>query len=139
LLRASTRAREIGIRRALGTTYGDIVHQLLVETTALAATEGVLGLGVTFTLLRLLVRFAPANLPRLDDIQLTRAPVLGAIAAASIAVLIFGVAPALLAGRTNLSSSLRVDSRSGNETRRRRGVRQTLVASQIALAMIILA
>ena len=57
----------------------------------------------------------------------------------SAAVLLFGMLPALFAARSNLASPLRLDSRSGSETRRRRTVRQALVASQIALAMIMLA
>src|SRR6185312_16096387 len=46
--------------------------------------------------------------------------------------------PALFAARTNLASPLRFDARTGSETRRRRALRQTLVTSQIALAMIML-
>jgi predicted permease len=89
--------------------------------------------------LRALVALAPANLPRLDDVQLSGAPVALAIAISSAAVLLFGMLPALFAARANLASPLRLDSRSGSETRRRRSVRQALVASQIALAMIMLA
>src|SRR5206468_12819843 len=55
------------------------------------------------------------------------------------AVALFGVAPALTAARVNLASSLRLDSRSGLESRSRRAVRQWLVASQVALALIMLA
>jgi hypothetical protein len=51
------------------------------------------------------------------------------------AVLVFGLMPALVAARDNLAP-LRLDTRSGRETRRRRIARQTLVASQVALAVI---
>jgi predicted permease len=139
LLRASGRAREISVRRALGAAYGDIVRQLFVEAVALAAAGGVLGFLVAIGLLRALVALAPTNLPRLDDVQLGGAPVALAIGISSAAVLLFGMLPALFAARANLASPLRLDSRSGSETRRRRMVRQALVASQIALAMIMLA
>lgn len=138
LLRASSRTREIAVRRALGAAFADILRQLLVEAIAIAAAGGVFGFGVAIALLRLLIAYAPPNLPRLDDIQLAGAPVIAAAVVASIAVLIFGVVPALFSARTNLASPLRLDSRSGGETRRRRRVRQTLVASQIALAMVML-
>ncbi|HEX3867164.1 MAG TPA: ABC transporter permease, partial [Gemmatimonadaceae bacterium] len=138
LLRASSRTREIAIRRALGAAYGDIVRQLLVEAASLAAAGGALGLLLSLALLRALAVIAPAGLPRLDDLQLSGAPVIAAIIVSSLAVLLFGVGPALFSARSNLASPLRLDSRSGNETRRRRGVRQTLVASQVALAMIML-
>jgi predicted permease len=139
LLRASSRAREISVRRALGAAYGDIVRQLFVEAVALASLGGALGFVVAIGLLRALVVLAPSNLPRLDDVQLSGAPIALAIGISSVAVLLFGMLPALFAARANLASPLRLDSRSGNETRRRRAVRQVLVASQIALAMIMLA
>ncbi len=139
LLRASSRARELAVRRAVGAGSVDIVRQLLAEAGALAVVGGGLGLAFAAVLLRLLVRFAPPRLPRLDEVQLAGPPVAVAIATSALAVLVFGVLPALIAARTNLASPLRVDARSGRETKRRRGVRQALVASQIALAMIMLA
>jgi predicted permease len=139
LLRASSRAREISVRRALGAAYSDIVRQLFAEAIALAAFGGALGFVVAVGLLRALLVLRPANLPRLDDVQLSGAPVALAIGISSIAVLLFGMLPALFAARANLASPLRLDSRSGSETRRRRAVRHVLVATQIALAMIMLA
>ncbi len=138
LVRASSRAREIAIRRALGAEYGDIVRQLVVEALVLAAAGGVLGLVLADGLLRTLIAFAPTNLPRLDDVQVAGAPVLLAILVSGVSVLAFGLTPALIAARADLVSPLRADGRSGTETRRRRAVRQTLVASQVALAMVML-
>jgi predicted permease len=138
LLRASSRAREIALRRALGAGVGDIARQLLVEAIAIAAMGGALGFGVAVAVLRLLVAYAPANVPRLDEVQLAGAPVGVAALVASLTVLLFGVGPALVAARGDLLAPLRLDSRSGSETKRRRLVRQTLVASQIALAMVML-
>ncbi|HEY4129483.1 MAG TPA: ABC transporter permease [Gemmatimonadaceae bacterium] len=138
LLRTSGRAREIAVRRALGARDGDIVRQLLVEAVTLATAGGALGFVIAVAALRTLVRLAPSNLPRLDAIQLSGAPLAAALVVPAIAVLAFGLAPALLATRTNLAIPLRFDSRSGNETRRRRAVRQTLVAAQVGLAMVML-
>jgi len=138
LLRASTRARELAIRRALGASFGDLVRDLLVEALAIAAAGAVLGLLVAVGALRLLVMLVPANLPRLDDVQLAGAPVAVAVAVASVAVLLFGVVPALVIARGQLAAPLRLDARVVGETSRRRFVRQTLVASQMALAMVML-
>ena len=138
LLRASSRAREIAVRRALGARSGDIVRQLLVEAIAIAVAGGACGFGVASTVLRLLVAYAPSNLPRLDEVQLAGAPIGVAAVVASLTVLLFGVGPAIVAARANLASPLRHDSRAGSETAQRRRVRQTLVASQIALAMVML-
>ena len=138
LLRASGRARELAVRRALGASYGDVVQQLLVEAALLAVGGGVGGLLVAAALVRAVPLIAPANVPRLDEIRLAGAPIVGAIAVSALAVLIFGLMPALVAARDNLGSPLRLDARSGRETRRRRIARQTLVASQVALAMVML-
>ena len=138
LLRASSRTREIAVRRALGARVTDIVRQLLVEALAIAVVGGVLGLGIATVVLRLLIAYAPAGLPRLDDVQIAGAPVGVAAMITSITVLLFGVGPAVFAARANLASPLRLDSRTGTETTRRRRLRQALVASQIALAMVML-
>lgn len=139
LLRASSRTQEIAVRRALGASFGRIVRQLLVEAFAIATVGGVLGGLLAIALLRFLVAHAPPKLPRLDQIQLAGAPATTAVLVTTVAVLLFGLAPALLAARRNLASPLRLDSRAGGETRRGRRVRQSLVASQIALAVVMLA
>ena len=137
LLRASTRARELAIRRALGASYGDLVGDLLVEALAIAVAGAALGLLVAVGALRLLVAYAP-HVPRLDDVQLAGAPIAVAVAVASVAVLLFGVVPALIVARGQLAAPLRLDARIVGETSRRRFVRHTLVASQMALAMVML-
>jgi predicted permease len=138
LLRAAARRREIAVRRALGASYGDIVRQLFVESAVLAVLGGACGFAVAAGLLKLLVRFSPPQLPRLDDVALAGSPVLVAIATTSVAVLLFGMLPALLSARGDLAAPLRGDSRSGAETRRRRSVRQVLVVSQVSLATVML-
>jgi predicted permease len=139
LLRAAARAREIAVRRALGASYGDIVRQLVVESAALGVAGGALGLVWAQVLLRLIVTLAPAKIPRLDVVRLAGAPLGAAIGVTFLAVLLFGLLPALSAARSNIASPLRLDSRSGSESRLRRHVRQALVAAQIALALILLA
>jgi predicted permease len=138
LLRASSRAREIAVRRALGASYADIVRQLVAESLLLAAGAGLAGWGLAALLVRALVVFAPPQLPRLDEIRLSGAPVWIVAAIATVSLLIFGVIPSVFAARTNIASPLRSDARSGSESRRRRFVRQALVASQVTLATIML-
>jgi len=139
LLRAASRARELSVRRALGATYGDVVRQLVVESGLLGVAGGLLGLGVAGGLIKLLIAYAPPQLPRVDVIGVAGAPVIIAISVTLAAVLVFGVLPALLASRGELASPLRYDSRAGTETRARRRMRQALVASQVSLALVMLA
>lgn len=139
LLRAAGRARELTVRRALGATYGDVVRQLVVESGLLGIAGGVLGVVTAGALIKLLLAYAPPQLPRADVIGLAGTPIVLAIIVTLGAVLIFGVVPALVASRGELASPLRFDSRAGTETRARRRVRHTLVACQVALALVMLA
>jgi predicted permease len=139
LTRAALRTRELAVRRALGATYRDLVRQLVVESVLLAAAGGTLGLLGAEWLLRALVALAPSQLPRLDDIRLHGSLLGIAIGVTSFSVILFGVLPTLAAARGNRLAGLRSDVRSGSETYRRRQVRGWLVASQIALALVMLA
>jgi putative ABC transport system permease protein len=134
LLRAATRAREIAVRRSLGATYADIVRQLLIESVLLAAAGGLIGLGVGELARRTLVALAPAQLPRLDLVRFSGAPVAATATLAVLTVLVFGVLPSLTAANRRL----RLDERAATATRRRRRVRQWLVASQVSLALVML-
>jgi predicted permease len=139
LLRAASRARELSVRRALGATYGDVVRQLVVESGLLGVAGGALGLLTAGALIRLLLAYAPPQLPRTDMIGIAGTPVVVAIGVTLTAVFVFGVLPSLVASRGELASPLRYDSRAGTETRARRQMRQALVASQVALALVMLA
>jgi predicted permease len=139
LLRAASRARELSVRRALGATYGDVVRQLVVESGLLGIAGGVLGLLTAGALIKVLIAYAPPQLPRVDMIGVAGTPVVVAIGVTLVAVLLFGVVPALVASRGELASPLRYDARAGTETRARRRMRQALVASQVALALVMLA
>ena len=139
LLRASLRAPEIVIRRALGASSRQIGRLLVAESALLATAGGALGLVCAGGLLHILLAFAPAQVPRTDVIRLAGTPVDVAAGVTLLAVMLFGVLPALLAARGDLAFLLRIDSRSGTETRRRRRFRQSLVASQVAHAVVMLA
>jgi predicted permease len=139
LLRAARRKRELVIRRALGASIGQIARLLVMESALLGVAGGVLGLACAEGLLRIVLAGASAALPRLDMIRLAGTPVGVAAGVAFVAVLLFGLLPALTAIRGTPASTLRLDARSGTETRRRRRMRRALVASQVALAVVVLA
>lgn len=136
LLRAAQRRREIAIRRALGAGYGDLVRQLLAESAALALAGGALGLLCAVALLRLLLALAPSELPRTDAIRVSGTPLWSAVAVTLVAVVAFGIAPALLGARADVATGLRPSARSGHESRRGRRTRELLVAWQVALALV---
>ncbi len=139
LLRAASRHRELAVRRALGAAYGDVVRPLLIESGLLAGAGGLLGLVCAEIGRRALVAAAPSRLPRLDAVRVAGLPVGTVAGIALLSVLLFGVVPALTAVRRNPTGPIRLDERSGRSTRRGRSIRQLLVASQIALAVLMLA
>ncbi len=138
LLRAVTRAREIAVRRALGARYADIVRLLLVETAVLALAAGVFGLVCAEVARRALIAAAPPGLPRLDTLRLSGTPFGAAAAIAILSTGLCGILPAFTAAHRNPASPLKLDVRSGSGGRGHRTVRQVLVGSQIALALILL-
>ena len=138
LLRATGRVRELSIRRAIGASATDVLRLLLAESVVLAIAGGALGVWFARVILAALIRFAPAGLPRLDLITLAGTPLVIGTVVTALTVILFGVGPALVALRFDVSP-LRADNRSGTQGRRVRKIRQTLVASQIALAVVVLA
>jgi predicted permease len=139
LLRAVGRVREMSIRRAIGATAVDIVRQLLTESLLLALAGGVLGVVLARVALGVLVALAPSGLPRLDSLAVVGWPLWTAADVTAATVLLFGLVPSLAALRFDLTSPLHSDARSGTESRAVRRVRRTLVACQVALALIVLA
>jgi putative ABC transport system permease protein len=137
LLRSAIRDREIAIHRALGASSGQVAQ---VESAILGVSGGALGLACAEGLRRVIISLAPGQLPRMDMIGMTGAPVGVALGVTLLTVLLFSILPAFDAARGNkLASTLRLDSRSGTGTRQGRRVRQLLVASQVALAVVLLA
>ncbi len=139
LLRAASRAQEVAIRQALGASYADLVQQLLLENGLLAVGGGILGFAWAEILLRLVIAFAPAQLPRTDVIALNGQPVATAAGVTLLTVMVFGVFPSLLGARTNVSRTLRLDSRSGSTSRARRGLQRVLAMAQTTLALVMIA
>jgi predicted permease len=137
--RASARTREIGVRLAMGAGRRRLLRQLMTENLVLAFAGGVAGMlfaGAGVTLLR---TFAPSSgldvptplLIRLDE----RSIALTFLIAAGSAVL-FGLGPAVRAGRTDLLSSLKPGAAEGG--RQRMIWRSTLVVIQIAGSLVLL-
>ena len=107
LVRASARGREMALRQALGAARKRLILQLLTESLLLSLTGGVIGLGILFFAKGFLLRFLPENLPRLNPISITWTVLLFAVAASIATGVIFGLAPALHAGRADLTDALK--------------------------------
>src|SRR5690606_30314662 len=121
LVRAIGRAKELAVRSALGAGRGVIARQLLTESLLLALVGGVLGTLVALLLLKLLSFWAVGQYEMLADVAIN-GRVLAIAAATTIGSgILFGIAPALRAARTDLNDVLKESVRgsSGGPSRSR--------------------
>src|SRR5438874_2389708 len=137
LVAFTSRRRELSLRVALGATRSRIVALILGETTALVVVGGASGLLAGQVFARVLVWWAGAMLPRLDDIGLTPGVCGFAFAATAISALLCGLVPAWLLSDAP-AGALAEDGRSaaGGVTQGR--VHRAFVAAQIATSLMLL-
>jgi predicted permease len=139
LARTAARRREMAVRVALGATRGRLARQLLTETTVLAMLGGLIGLVIAFGLARALSAFQPPLPVPLALRVGIDARVVGFTALASLlASVMFGLAPALEAGRQSLTQGLSgaavVATRRGRFGR----LRNAFLLPQLALSLVLL-
>jgi putative ABC transport system permease protein len=139
LVRAESRQQELAVRAALGAGSGRIARELLVESVALGIIGGVVGLGLAFGALKLLVALAPGNLPRLEDIGIDALVLTFTLGVSVVAGLLFGVIPVVKYAGPQIASALRGGGgRTASASRERHRARNTLVIAQVALALLLL-
>ena len=136
LARAMGRAREIAVRTALGAGRGRLIRQLLAESALLALVGSVLGLVLAVWLSRTLVALAPPTLPRLDEIGIDARVLLFTAALTVVTALLCGILPALELSRPR-GEALKEGARTSTGRRERR-IFGTLVAAQLAIAVVLL-
>jgi predicted permease len=138
LVRAEGRQREMAVRAAMGAGRGRITGQFLAESLVLAGMGGVAGLAVAWWGTPLLLRMAPPELPRLDQISMDGSVLLFTLGVTALAALLFGMVPALRYDVPGLLGVLRYAGRGTTEGRERHHLRNALVVGQTALAMVLL-
>lgn len=137
LVRASARGRELAVRSALGAGRGRLVRQMLTESLALAALGGLLGVGLGIAGTRLLERLQPEGLLRVTSFPVDAGVIAFAIAATTLAAVLFGVFPALLARRIGPGESLREAGRTAASGRGAGRAVGGLVVVEVALAVLL--
>jgi predicted permease len=138
LARGVARNKEIAIRSALGASRGRIVRQLLAESVLLSFIGGGAGLVLAWFSFSFLKQMVPSIIALQANLQIDL-KVLGFAALLSIfAGVIFGLAPALQGAKVDLNETLKQsNNRAGSHTTQRR-LRNALVVTEIALALMLL-
>jgi predicted permease len=133
---AAARTREMTTRAALGAGSGRLVRQLLVESLVLALVSALLGTALAWVMIRGLIAAAPARLPGIDAVAIDGRVLAFAVVCASFTGLLFGLAPAFVVGRIGTASLVRIGA--GQSGRGARRLQLGLIASQLALSMVLL-
>src|SRR5215510_11164388 len=141
LSQAASREKEIAIRVSLGASRAQLIRLLLTENLVLAALGGSLGLLLAFSLVKLLVRLAPANIPRL--VELDSLPldvrVLGfTLGVSLLAGILSGLAPAWHASDLDLNGTLKEGGKEAISSARGARLRSIFIVAEMALALALL-
>jgi putative ABC transport system permease protein len=141
LARGASRQKEFAIRRALGAPAWRIARQLLTESLLLAVLGGAAGVLVAIWSSRLLFRVLGPDMQlpmrQVDSVPLDGHVLAFALFLSCLTGIVFGLAPVLNALRTGVNEPLKEGGRESTEGRSVR-LRHALVASEVALALVVL-
>lgn len=138
LARAAARQREVAVRAALGASRSRMIRQLLTESLVLAFLGGAGGALLAAWGTHLLVSLGRADIPRVETVGLDTRVLAFTLAISLLTGIAFGLVPALKASRRDLTKSLREGERGATEGAERNRLRNVLVASEFALALVLL-
>jgi len=137
LARSAARRKEFAIRLALGAKRSRIIAQLLTESMLLSLAGGAAGVLLAYWGVKALIAISPGDIPRTDQIGLDRWVVGFTLAVSLVTGLLFGLAPAVQSSKSDLNDALK-DAGRTTPGRRSNRIRAVLVASEIALALVLL-
>jgi predicted permease len=138
LVRVAGRRQELAVRAALGASRGRIAAELLLESVILGLLGSVIGLGLAYAALRVLVALAPTGLPRIHEIGLDATVLLFTLAISLFASILFGSIPVFKYTGARLSTGIREGGRALSESRDQHRARSFLVVVQVAMALVLL-
>lgn len=137
LARTAARGREAAVRTALGASRARLLGQALCESALLSAAGGALGVAAAYAGLGALVRSAPVNLPRLDEVTLDGTVLLFALGVTALTAALAGLAPAWRISGADPQDALRAGGRSMSEGGRSVSLRNALVAAEVCLSTVL--
>ena len=139
LARAAGREREIAIRAAIGAGRLRLVRQLLTESMVIACLGGTFGIALGYGLMHALKTWIPQfYLPSESVVRMDARVLLFTAAVILLTGILFGIAPALHAVRSDLAGSLKEGGRGATAGVVRNRLRGSLVVAEVALAFVLL-
>ena len=138
LARNTVRSREVAIRLALGAGRWTVLRQFTVEGLTLSIAGGAIGALAAFAGVRLLVRYAPITLPRLESVTVDARVLLFSGGIALAAGLLFSLLPAFRLEDQNIEETLRSATPSSSSSRRTSLLHDLLTGSEIMLCTVLL-
>jgi putative ABC transport system permease protein len=137
LAKGASRQTEVAIRASLGAGARRIIRQLLTESMLLSLIGGIVGIVMALWSLGTLKGLMPATQARVDGIVIDWWVLLFAFVVMAAAGVIFGLAPALFAARTDLTGTLAGGGGSRGGSRKRNRMLNGLVTVQLAIALML--
>jgi len=136
LARSTARTREFGIRVAMGASNFRMFRQLLTESMLLAITGGAVGLLLASWITTAVLGVLPTALPRAENIGIDTRVLLVTFGLSLLAGLLFGIAPAITASRTNLQQTLKQGGRGAIGISNR--TQKIFVVAEMSMALVLL-
>jgi predicted permease len=137
LARSESRRREFAVRSALGAGRSRLFQQLLTDSFLLSLTGGVVGMLLSSVGVRVLLFLEGGTIPRVDLVGMDWRVLLFTGVVVVVTTLVFGLLPAVRAGRTTLQDAFRESSQSTTASRRQFGFRGLLLATEVAFAIML--
>ncbi len=138
IARGATREKEFALRSALGAGRGRMVRQMVTESVVLSGAGAVLGLGLAYAVVWWLSHQSSVALPLLSSVRVDGSALGWTVLTMLLAAVLFGLVPALRVANGDLQTALKEGGRSSGDGKRHERLRSVLVASEVALACVLL-
>ena len=138
LARAANRMRELGMRVALGAGRGRIIRQLLTESLLIGVAAGVLGIGLAYVFLHILLDLDPGDIPRLNEASLDTRVLLFTVSVSLLTSVLAGILPALTVARVRINGFL-TSGGGGAVAGKHSRSQSALIVVEAALVVVLLA
>ena len=137
MARTESRRREFAVRAALGASRSRLLRQTMTEGVTLCVAGGMLGLWLARVAVQALIRAYPTSVPRMSEIAIDLSVLLFALGVSMATGVIFGVAPVAQRRMHDLVTAFKEGGDRGTSGAGRHHIRRTLVAAEVALAVML--